>query len=132
MEVKWVVAEEHSELAATLLGYDVLHAPSHWQAEAVNVIWSKGRFGMLAVSEAEERTDALQRAPVQSAPIAPLIRSALTISVENDVTIYDSLYLALARQLGIPFVTADMRLLRKVGDNGLRSLVQWIGTLPAA
>ncbi|MDT8316254.1 type II toxin-antitoxin system VapC family toxin [Roseomonas mucosa] len=128
---KWVIAEEHSEKAATLLGYDVLYAPDHWQAEAVNVIWSKVQFGDLTVEEAEPRVGLLLRAPIVTMPIASLMKHAFTISVGNSVTIYDSLYIAMARHHDVPFVTADARLLRKITDVSLRPLLRWIGDLPA-
>ena len=128
---KWVVAEAHSEQAATLLGDD-LYAPGHWQAEAVNVIWSKVQFGDLTAQDAEPRVELLLRAPVHAAPIAPLMKRAFAISVENGVTVYDSLYVALARDHGIPFVTADTRLLRKITDTTLRPLLRWVGDLPLA
>ena len=39
--VKWVVEEDHSAKAMLLLGLDARHAPDHWRAEAVNVLWSR-------------------------------------------------------------------------------------------
>ena len=126
---KWVVAEAHSDKAATLLGDD-LYAPAHWQAEAVNVIWSKVQFGDLSVQDAEPRVELLLRAPVHTVPIAPLVTRAFAISVDNGVTVYDSLYAALALDRGIPFVTADMRLIRKITDTTLRPLLRWVGDLP--
>ncbi|RAI58127.1 PIN domain nuclease [Roseicella frigidaeris] len=129
---KWVVAEAHSEAAAALLDLEALYAPDHWQAEAVNVLWSKQQFGDLTVAEAEARLDLLLRAPIQAVPIATLMPGAFAIAVGNGVTVYDALYLALARDLGIPFVTADARLLRKVTDAALRPLLRWIGDRPEA
>ena len=38
---KWVVEEAYSPQAALLLAFDAHHAPDHWRAEAVNVLWSK-------------------------------------------------------------------------------------------
>jgi predicted nucleic acid-binding protein len=38
---KWVVEEDHSEKAASLLQYGRRCARDHWLAEAVNVLWSK-------------------------------------------------------------------------------------------
>ena len=128
---KWVLAETHSEQAATLLGGDVLYAPGHWQAEAVNVIWSKVQFGDLTAEDAAPRVDLLLRAPVQTVPIGPLLTRAFAIAAENGVTVYDSLYIALARDYGIAFVTADMRLIRKITDTPLRPLLRWVGDLPS-
>jgi predicted nucleic acid-binding protein len=57
-----VVDEEHSAKAAILLGFDACHAPDHWRAEAVNVLWSKVLRGDLTAADAEERMTVLLRA----------------------------------------------------------------------
>ena len=95
---KWVVEEEHSAKAALLLGFDACHAPDHWLAEAGNVLWSKFFHGDLTAVDLEERMAVLLRAPVIGTPIASLMPRALAISVACVVTIYDSLYVALAEQ----------------------------------
>ncbi len=38
---KWVIEEAYSAQSALLLAFDARHAPDHWRAEAVNVLWSK-------------------------------------------------------------------------------------------
>jgi predicted nucleic acid-binding protein len=81
--------------------------------------------------DAEERMMLLLRAPVVGAPIAALMARAFAISVANAVTIYDSLYIALAEKLNISLVTADARLIRRMsGDAGLAKLMVWVGDLP--
>ena len=52
---KWVVKEDHSAEAARLLDCGARHAPDHWRAEAVNVLWSKVVRGHLTAAAAEER-----------------------------------------------------------------------------
>ena len=124
---KWVVAEDHSAGAALLLECEEIHAPEHWMAEAVNVLWSKVLKGDLERGDAEERMIALMRAPVIGTPIAGLMSRAFAISVEHAVTIYDSLYVALAMERGIPVVTADERLVRRFRATDLSNSVVWIG-----
>ena len=126
---KWVVAEEHSAGSALLLGCEEIHAPEHWLAEAVNVLWSKVLKGDLERGDAEERMIALMRAPVIGTPIAGLMSRAFAISVEHAVTIYDSLYVALAVERGIPVVTADARLVGRLHATELSNSVVWIGDL---
>ena len=129
---KWVVEETHSDKATLLLAYEARHAPDHWQAEAVSVLWSKVFRGDLTAADAEERMTVLMRAPVIGARIAGLLPRAFAISVAREVTIYDSLYVALAEQLGIPMVTADARLIRRVlQDTRLASRMVWVGDLSA-
>ncbi len=127
---KWVVDEQHSDRAALLLDWDGRHAPDHWLAEAINVLWSKVFFGALTASDCETRVRTLVRAPVIGAPLVNLLPSAFAISVARTVAIYDSLYMALAIERGIPFVTADERLIgRLCGDESLRKLLVWVGDL---
>ncbi|MEA2769709.1 MAG: hypothetical protein QOD93_2671 [Acetobacteraceae bacterium] len=131
VSAKWVVEEDHSTKAISLLLCDARHAPDHWQAEAINVLWSKVFKGELTSMDAEERMMLLLRAPVVGAPIAALMARAFAISVANAVTIYDSLYIALAEKLNISLVTADARLIRRMsGDAGLAKLMVWVGDLP--
>ncbi len=127
---KWVVEERHSAEAALLLGFDTLYAPDHWRAEAVNVLWSKVFHGDLTQADAEERMTVLLRAPITETPIATLMPRAFQIAVVRMVTVYDALYVALAEQRGVPLVTADERLVRRLeGDVGLGRLVVGVGSL---
>ncbi len=127
---KWVVEEAHSAKATLLLEFETLHAPSHWRAEAVNVLWAKVFRGNLTATDAEERMAVLMRAPVIDTPVAELMPRAFAISVAHSVTIYDSLYVALAQQRNIPLVTADERLIRLIeGDAALGKLMRWVGDL---
>jgi predicted nucleic acid-binding protein len=130
VSAKWVVDEAYSANAALLLRYDSLHAPAHWQAEAVNVLWSKVAKGDLTAADAQERMALLLRAPIAGTPIADLMPRAFTISVDCAVTIYDSLYIALAEKRNIPFITADVRLIRRMADDAtLSGRMIWVGDL---
>ena len=128
--LKWVIEEAHSDRAILLLTYEALHAPDHWQAEAVNVLWAKLVRGDLSVADAEERMDVLARSPIVGAPISRLMASAFSIAAASRVTIYDSLYAALAQRLEVPLVTADRKLVRSLSnDKALARRVIWIGDL---
>ncbi len=127
--VKWVVEEAHSDAANLLLQSDAIHAPDHWQAEAVNALWSKVFKRDLTAQDAEERMTLLLRAPVTGTPIDTLMTRAFAISVARAVTIYDSLYLALAERLDMPLVTADRVLVRRVSrDHELATRTIWLGS----
>ncbi len=132
VSAKWVVEEDHSAKAALLLQCDARHAPDHWLAEAVNVLWSKAFKGDLTAADAEERMIARLRAPVIGTPIADLMPRAFAISVTRRVTAYASLYIALVEKLNVPLVTADERLIRRVsGDVALARRMVWVGDLAA-
>ena len=127
--VKWVVAEDFSDQAGLLRG-SALCAPAHWQAEAVNVLWAKVYQGDLLPAGAIDRARMLMQAPVELVPLSSLMDEALKQSLAHRITIYDSLYLALAVARDIAFVTADRKLLQKLsGDSNLMALVRWVGDL---
>jgi len=126
---KWVVEEAHSAKAVRLLDCDEIHAPDHWLAEAVNVLWSKVLKGDLDAKDANERMTVLTRSPVIATPIAGLMASAFAIAVEHSVTIYDSLYIALAEERAFPLLTADEKFVRRFQDTPLSKRVTWVGDL---
>ena len=128
--VKWVIEEEHGDQALSLLWCDRRHAPDHWLAEAANALWPRVLDGELTAEDAEDRLGTLLGAPVVGSPIARLMPRAHAISVARRVTIYNSLYVALAEKLALPLVTADQVLIRRLsGDAALAQLVMWLGDI---
>lgn len=126
--VKWVVEEAHSAKAALLLQCEARHAPDHWQAEAINVLWAKVFRGDLIAADAQARMEVMLRAPVVGMPIASLLPRAFAISVAHTVTITDSLYVALAEKRDLKLVTADKRLIRCLADDtALGQRMVWVG-----
>ncbi len=126
---KWIVEERHSAKALRLLDCDELHAPDHWLAEAVNVLWSKVLKGDLDAEDATERMTVLRRSPIIGTPTAGLMPTAFVIAVEHSVTIYDALYVALAKERACSLVTADEKLFRRFRDSPLSNRVAWLGDL---
>lgn len=121
---KWVVPEPYSDKAQLLLNGPALTAPAHWQAEAVNIVWGLVARGRWKPDEALAASAMLIEAPVEPVPLGKHLRRALDLSLRFHNTVYDTLYVALAEAAGIPFVTDDHRLLRKMraagmGDIGL-------------
>ena len=54
-----------------------------------------------------------------------LILSALDVSRRFDCALHDGLYLALAEEQGVEFITADQELFNKTRDKA--SWIRWIG-----
>lgn len=130
--VKWVVEEDHSARAVRLLAYEARHAPTHWQAEAVNALWSKVFKRELPADDAAERMSVLLRAPVIGTAVTELMPLAFSISVAHSVTIYDSLYVALSEKLGISLVTADRRLIARLASAVPAERLIWVGDVDLA
>jgi predicted nucleic acid-binding protein len=85
--------------------------PPLWQSEFRNVLAGYIRRGMALPKAKQILKDALNTLePHQVAPSSDFVLDLIT---ESDCTAYDCEFLALARQLGIPLVTADKQLLAR-------------------
>jgi predicted nucleic acid-binding protein len=121
--------ECHSDAAERLLDPDIaLSAPAHWLAEAATRLWAASRRGELTHQQAGERAQFLLGAPIAVTQLDGLVSSAMTLSLRLHLTVYDTLYTALAEQQAVKLVTADRRLFQAMrGDKQLRDRVQRIG-----
>jgi predicted nucleic acid-binding protein len=130
--VKWVVPEDHSDTATRLLTERFkLYAPGHWLAEATTVLWAKSAVNKaLTRPQAEAAIKLLTDVVIDETPVRSLLHSAVDLAFVLQLTVYDTLYLALAVRLAIPLVTADRKLFSKAqGDLRYKGLVVWIGDL---
>ena len=114
--VKWLVTEELSDEAASLLDRgSTLVAPELVFAEASNALWAMCRRGDIGTAEFGDATDALRAAPVVVPhPMRRLTVAAARLAVDLDHPVYDCFYLALAILEQYPVVTADGRFHDKV------------------
>lgn len=116
--VKWVVAEEGAEDAATLLDGRPLLAPELILPECANILWKKATRGEIAPDEAELAADLLARMDVELIGHRPLMSGAVSLALELEHPAYDCAYLALALDRDVPMVTADKRFARAVAAHG--------------
>lgn len=114
--VKWVIEEEGSAAATALRRRFRFAAPDLLVAECANILWKKTRRGELTTAEADIAARLLQRADIELMPMGALLEKATDLAIRLDHPTYDCIYLALARQRGWRFVTADQRLLRAVAE----------------
>ena len=130
--VKWVVDEDGTAESLSLRKH-VLAAPDLLLPECANILWKKVRLGELTADEGAFAARLLARADVDLSPMRPLMEEATRLAVHLDHPAYDCVYLALAQARGLPFVTADERLLRKVRSGPLgRVSANVIGLVEAA
>lgn len=108
--LKWVLQEEGSPNAASLLDGRPLFAPDLLHVEVANALWSATRRGSLRPDEADDALDLILRSPVGVVQATgDLAARALRIGRLLDHPVYDCTYLALAMARGVPVVTADRR-----------------------
>ncbi len=122
--IKLFVAEELSDRADRLFGRLAASPPAHFYVpdlfytECANILWKYvRRFSYPPANAHQDIADlcALMLTPVRT---ADLIGPALELALACDITVYDACYAALARELGLPLVTADAVLARKLAASG--------------
>jgi len=103
---------ESRVLISQMYQESLLHIPEFCLLECTNVLWKAVRFDGLTIANASEIVMELQRLPFQIEPVASLLPHALQIGLTYQLAIYDSLYIALAEQLGAPLISVDERQVR--------------------
>ena len=91
-------------------------APVHWEAELANAVWMAVRTGVLPADEGHQKLDLAARLGIQSVSNRPLWQPALTRALSSDVAVYDTLFVELAVQRGLPLATFDRNVLKKFPD----------------
>ena len=86
------------------------HAPAHLDAEVLSALGRLERAGRLNTVEAAEGLAALSELPIERHAVSPLLLGAWTL--RHELRLVDSLYVELARQLGMRLITSDQRLAR--------------------
>jgi|CXWL01.1.fsa_nt_gi predicted nucleic acid-binding protein len=106
---KWLVPEPDSLLAAALLA-DELIAPDLLYAEVGNILWKKQLRGEMDAGTAQIAARWLLQVPLQVHDSAGLLADALALALQLQHPACDCFYLALARRVDAPLITADRRL----------------------
>ena len=128
---KWFLEEADTAAARRLLNeQDRLHAPDFFLIEFDRVVSKRVQRNEITVSEGHTIRLTLRRFPVKTHPFQPLLDLAYEIAVGNRQSLYDCLYVALAASLEAPMVTADRRLLKRLGGSALAKHLVWVGDIP--
>ena len=103
------------------------YVPDPFFIECTNILWKYVRRFDYPAEAAQQDVVDLTRLPLQSVSTAALASDALPLAVEYGSTTYDAAYVALARRLSLPLVTADDALVRRFveTDHSFRSLGDW-------
>lgn len=128
--VQWVVSEVDSDKAILLLGNRLI-APDLICAEFCNALWKKAHRGEIGQDEAAEAVASFPKAGIVLVGMQAFLEAALAIARELRHPPYDCFYLALAQSAGLPFVTADGRLLRKIAGTPWSTRVVALADAPS-
>jgi predicted nucleic acid-binding protein len=96
-----------------------LHAPEFCLLECANILWRHVRFQGMPQATAEKAIRALVDLPMTIHLAATYLSDGLTIGLAQELPIYDSLYIALAKTLGFPLLTADSKQERAAVNAGV-------------
>lgn len=121
---KWFLPEPDAPLAQRLLtGRYELIAPDLLWIEVASVVWKNARKKTITRDEAELMVAQMPSFPVERHPCEPLLPDAMAMALEHDRTIYDSLYLALAKRESATLITEDARLVRSLANSKLAARI---------
>ncbi|MFQ6075506.1 MAG: type II toxin-antitoxin system VapC family toxin [Candidatus Bathyarchaeia archaeon] len=95
--------------------------------EAANALWkSVSVLKRIPPDEAEPRVEALKRLLRKTSTIhtsEELLDEAVRVATQHDITVYDALYIALARKLDVRLASTDENLYQKLRDTTLKDTV---------
>ena len=92
-------------------GLNIAIAPELLMAEAANVINKKQRSGELSESEDDQLLSDILSVPIRLFPHRPILPRAFELARAHNLTVYGTLYLALAEEHGAVIFTGDRKLL---------------------
>jgi predicted nucleic acid-binding protein len=100
-------------------GENLALAPELMLAEAANVAVKKRAQGVLTDDECSTLLGLIRKAPVHYTSHADSIEVAARLAVDFRLTVYDALFLALAKQRSCVLFTADAKLAKAARRLGL-------------
>ena len=125
--VKWFLPEAHAVRARRILrGRRTLLAPDLIWAEVGNTLWKKLGRAEITDEEAQALLRDFRRFPLRTYTAEALLDPAWELAVRFNVSIYDSLYLALGVSQDCPVATADRALRDALKGGPLAPLVLWV------
>ena len=104
------------------------YVPDLFYVECANILWKYVRRFGLPSEAAHDNLVQLSELMLQSIPTFDLMIDALDLAVTYAISSYDGCYVALARRLKLPLVTADEKLARTLSRTS--SDIHWLATFP--
>ena len=92
-------------------GLNIAIAPELLLTEAANVLNKKHLTGELSEGESDQMLSEILTMPVRLFPHRPILVRAFELAKVHSLTVYDTLYLALAEEHGAVIFTGDRKLL---------------------
>ncbi len=99
------------------------YVPDLFFVECANILWKYVRRFQYPPQNARQDMADLRALALLTVSTADLISPALELAIAYDITTYDASYAALARQLSLPLITADERLVRKLAGSDVQTIL---------
>ncbi len=130
--IKFYLPEILADRAERLLagvgqGEVTLNAPDLIYPEIGNILWKKLRLKELNRSEIEEIIETMCLLSIRVEPSKPLLPLAVEMSMDYGITVYDAMYLSVAKVYEAALITADRRLVDRMGKTDFKKYVVWLG-----
>ena len=130
--VKYVLPEQDSSVVEEIVashhaGTINLMAPEYVLVESTNVLWKQLQRGNIQAEDAAASLQALRGLGIRLIPNAEILEDALTLAAQHGITVYDSLFCAVAVRENAQLITADNPLVRRLTGTGIlvTTLPQW-------
>jgi predicted nucleic acid-binding protein len=111
--IEYLITGPYTNNAKALLAQatneDRLIVPEFCLVECTNVIWKQVRFQGMSVEEAQVLLRDLRKIPLVTASVKSILNMALKVGLTHNLSVYDSVYVALASRSKSPLVTIDTR-----------------------
>ena len=117
----WVLDDEHEARADVVLGGLEARGgvvPQLWHLEVRNVLLAAERRGRISANSVDERLAGLAELPIRTAR-EPDFGEVLALARAHRLSVYDAVYLAVARRHDAPLATLDSALARAAQAVGL-------------
>ena len=131
--IKVVLAEPDSAQALLLFDHldrdpnAVFYISDLFFFECANILRTGVKRGLVVAADAPTNLAILQGKKLLRWSSASVVNDALMVALAHDLSVYDATYVVASAQLGVPLITADARLVRKLA--GTAYDVQLLSTL---
>ena len=98
------------------------YAPEFLYIEVASVLWKRVRRGEIPEDTGRGDLQALLSLNINVVPMKELTADAFNYARALDISVYDASYIALADLLSLPFVSCDLKLVRKAEAAGFNAI----------
>jgi predicted nucleic acid-binding protein len=123
-----ILSDKVEEVMARVAdGKLLLWAPDLLYPETGSILWKKHRLHELTMAEVDEIADAILALPIKIEASRPVMPLAVTIAIHGGITVYDAMYVSVAKIYETKLITADRKLTEALAKTEFNEYVQWLG-----